>query len=43
MQAGKAGLHLQSAMTAESYSSKINELYVSVQTATGTPSNFTMK
>jgi hypothetical protein len=33
MQAGKARLHLQNAMTAESYSSKINELHVSVQTA----------
>jgi hypothetical protein len=33
MQAGKARLHLQSAMTAESYSSKINELHVSVQSA----------
>jgi hypothetical protein len=33
MQAGKPNLCLQSAMTAESYSSKINELHVSVQTA----------
>jgi hypothetical protein len=31
MQAGKARLHFQSAMTAESHSSKINELHISVQ------------
>jgi hypothetical protein len=33
MEAGKARLHLQTAMTAESYYSKINNLHVSVQTA----------
>jgi hypothetical protein len=33
MEAGKARLHLERATTVESYSSKINELHVTVQRA----------